>query len=84
MSDYEYYCPGCEATVGKWDFIAPPDYYRCYDCGLATPFIRLPRRSILGHFVSVIPLRSIYLLESGPPFGYQLEDGSGVILLEQQ
>jgi hypothetical protein len=33
--------------VAKWDFIAPPDWYRCWDCLQATPFKDLPRRSIL-------------------------------------
>jgi hypothetical protein len=47
VGDFEYYCPACEARVAKWDFIAPPDFYRCWDCLHATPFKDLPRRSIL-------------------------------------
>lgn len=47
MTDFELYCPYCEAKVKHWDFKAPTDHYRCYQCLEATLFYELPRRSIL-------------------------------------
>ena len=47
MATWAYICPRCETEIAKWEFTAPPDFYRCYQCGLSTPFKDLPKKDRL-------------------------------------
>ena len=55
MSLWEWFCPVCEAELHEWPFVAPTDYYRCWQCLEATPFHELPRRNTLHKWTGPIP-----------------------------
>lgn len=55
MSDWERFCPRCETAIAKWNFDAPPDFYRCFVCLYAIPFKDLPRRNVLRSWTGPPP-----------------------------
>lgn len=87
MSAKEYYCPACESPLRSWDFVAPKDFYRCWECLEATPFHMLPQRDILKTWTGGVARSEIISrgtareIISPSDLTFQVECSAGSILL---